>query len=147
MDRNDFKPRLITKLAVAGVFTALTIAAAVSISIVNKDVIAPNEGFITNALCKVDTGIKNNMGDKLAVEIEREGIVLAKNATNDGESKPVLPLDSSVTKVNVFGYDCVQWIISNSGSGSASEGTGQTRWGILEALADRGITYNQAVIN
>ena len=147
MEKNDFKPRLITKLVVGGVFAALTIAASISIPIVNHDVIAPNEGFITSALCKVDTGVKNNMGDKLAVEIEREGIVLAKNDTNAGESKPVLPLDSSVTKVNVFGYDCVQWIISNSGSGSASEGTGQKRWGILEALQDRGITYNQGVIN
>ena len=147
MDNKTFKLRLITKLSLGGVFTALTIAACISISLVNKNVIAPNEGFITNALCKVETGIKNNMGEKLAVEIEREGIVLAKNATNAGESKPVLPLDSSVTKVNVFGYDCVQWIISNSGSGSASAGTGQKSWGILEALEDRGITYNQDVIN
>ena len=147
MDNKAFKVRLITKLSLGGVFTVLTVAACVSISLVNKNVIAPNEGFITNALCKVETGIKNNMGDKLAVEIEREGIVLAKNATNAGESKPVLPLDSSVTKVNVFGYDSVQWIISNSGSGSASEGTGQKRWGILEALEDKGITYNQEVIN
>ena len=147
MDNKTFKLRLITKLSLGGFFTVLTIAACVSISLVNKNVIAPNEGFITNALCKVETGIKNNMGEKLAVEIEREGIVLAKNATNAGESKPVLPLDSSVTKVNVFGYDCVQWIISNSGSGSASAGTGQKSWGILEALEDKGIVYNQGVVD
>ena len=147
MDKNDFKPRLITKLVVGGAFTVLTIAACVGIPIVNNDVIAPNEGFITNALCKIDTGVKNNMGDKLAVEIEREGIVLAKNATNQGEDKPVLPLASSVTKVNVFGYDSVQWIISNSGSGSAAPGTGQKAWGILDALDDKGITYNQDIIS
>ena len=147
MDKNDFKPRLITKLAIAGVFTVLTIASAISLSIVNRDVIAPNEGFITNALCKVDTGVKNNMGDKLAIEIEREGIVLAKNATNDGEDKPVLPLDSSVTKVNVFGYDAIQWVISNSGSGTAGTGTGQSVVGILEALDERGVTYDQNVIS
>ena len=147
MGKMSFKTRLITKLVVGGAFTVLTIAACISIPIVNHDVIAPNEGFITNALCKVDTGVKNNMGEKLAVEIEREGIVLAKNATNQGEDKPVLPLDSSVTKVNVFGYDSVQWIISNSGSGSASAGTGQKTWGILEALEDKGITYDKDVIN
>ena len=147
MDKNDFKPRLITKLVIAGVFTVLTIASAISLSVVNRDVIAPNEGFITNALCKVDTGVKNNMGDKLAIEIEREGIVLAKNATNDGEDKPVLPLDSSVTKVNVFGYDAIQWVISNSGSGTAGTGTGQSVVGILEALDERGVTYDQNVIS
>ena len=147
MESKAFKVKLITKLVGGGIFAALAIAACISIPLVNNNVIAPNEGFITNALCKVDTGVKNNMGDKLAVEIEREGIVLAKNATNEGAEKPVLPLDSTVTKVNVFGYDSVQWIISNSGSGSASEGTGQKRWGILEALEDKGITYNQSIIN
>ena len=147
MEKNDFKPRLITKLVVGGVFAALTIGASISLPIVNHEVIEPNEGFITNALCKVDTGVKNNMGDKLAVEIEREGIVLAKNDTNPGETNPVLPLDSSVTKVNVFGYDAVQWVISNSGSGTAGTGTGQTVVGILEALQERGITYNQGIID
>ena len=147
MDSKAFKLKLITKLVGGGIFAVAAIAACISIPLVNNNVIAPNEGFITNALCKVDTGVKNNMGEKLAIEIEREGIVLAKNATNPGEEKPVLPLDSSVTKVNVFGYDSVQWIISNSGSGSASEGTGQKRWGILEALEERGISYDTSVIN
>ena len=53
MENKAFKLRLITKLSLGGVFTVLTVAACVSISLVNKNDIAPNEGFITNALCKV----------------------------------------------------------------------------------------------
>ena len=56
MESNVFKRHLITKLAVAGGFLLLTIAAVISITIVNAKVIAPNEGFITAALCKVETG-------------------------------------------------------------------------------------------
>ena len=142
MESKSFKRHLITKLALAGGFALLTIAAVVSITIVNAKVIAPNEGFITAALCKVDTGnAKNNMGDRLAVEIEQEGIVLAKNDNNS------LPLSKDVTKINVFGYDVIQWVISNSGSGSASAGSSQKTWGLLEALDEKGIEYNQDVIN
>ena len=138
----SFKSHLITKLAVSGSFLALTIGGSIAIDKVNKDVIAPNEGFITTALCKVETGgAKNNMGDRLAVEIEQEGIVLAKN-DND-----TLPLEKSVKRVNVFGYDVMEWIISNSGSGSADAGTGQKAWSILDALDDYGISYNQDIIN
>jgi beta-glucosidase len=122
-------------------FAVLTIGAIVAISIVNAEVITPNEGFITRALVKNETKAKNNMGDRLAVEIEQEGIVLAKNDDD------CLPLEKSVEKVNVFGYDVVQWVISNSGSGSAGAGSGQKTWGLLEALEDKGIEYNKDVIS
>ena len=142
MENSVFKRHLIRKLIVAGVFALCTIAAVISITIVNAKVITPNEGFITAALCKVDAGNKkNSMGDRLAIEIEQEGIVLAKNDDN------CLPLKKDVKKINVFGYDTVQWVISNSGSGSASAGTGQKTWGLLEAFDDKGIEYNKDVIN
>ena len=142
MENNVFKRRLITKLAISAAFLALTIGAIVAVNIVNKDVIAPNEGFITNALCHVDTGgAKNSMGERLAVEIEQEGIVLAKNDDN------VLPLSKDNKVINVFGYDAIQWVISNSGSGSAGAGSSQKTWGLLEALDEKGVTYNQEVIN
>ena len=148
MESKTFKHHLIRKLVVGGVFFALTIGAIVAINIVNEKVIAPNEGFITAALCKVDTGgAKNSMGDRLAVEIEQEGIVLAKNATNEGEEKPVLPLDKSVKHVNVFGFDTIQWIISDSGSGMAGPGSSQKSWDLLNSLEAKGITYNQEIIN
>ena len=83
MENNVFKRHLIRKLVVAGVFAVLTVAALISVTIVNAKVITPNEGFITAALVKIDTGnAKNNMGDRLAVEIVQEGYVLAKNYDN-----------------------------------------------------------------
>ena len=142
MENNVFKRHLITKLAVAGAFALLTIAAVISITIVNAKVITPNEGFITAALCKVETGknVKNNMGDRLAIEIEQEGAVLAKNDDN------VLPLSKEEKVVNVFGFNAVDWYISNSGSGSAGAGDSQKEWGILDALDDYGVEYNQDLI-
>ena len=142
MENKVFRGHLIRKGILSGIFLGLTIGAIVAISIVNAKIIAPNEGFINAALCKSNTGsAKNNMGDRLAVEIEQEGIVLAKNEDN------CLPLQKSTNRVNVFGYDVVQWVISNSGSGSASAGSSQKTWGLLEALDDRGIVYNKDVIS
>ena len=141
MDNKIFKRKLIRKAIVSGVFGVLSIAALIAIAQVNENVIKPNEGFITDALCEVDTGgQKNSTGEKLAVQLEQEGIVLAKNDDN------CLPLNKATNKVNVFGYDAIQWIISNSGSGSAEAGSSQKTWGILEALEDKGISYNQDVI-
>ena len=141
MENSVFKRHLITKLIVSGAFVALAIGAAVGISLTNTNVIKPNEGFITAALCKVEsTGAANNLGDTLAVEIEQEGIILAKNDNN------TLPLSKSINNVNVFGYDVMEWVISNSGSGSASAGKGQKTWGILEALEERGISYDEDII-
>ncbi len=70
--------------------------------------------------------------DDLAQEIEAEGLVLLQNHDN------VLPLDSSVTKVNVFGWSSTQWISSGSGSG----GSGAAQVDFLDALTEAGIEYN-----
>ena len=144
MENSVFKAHLIRKLIVAGGFTVLTIGAIIGITLTNDLVITPNEGFISAVLCKVETdGTKNNMGDKLAVEIEQEGIVLAKNDNN------VLPLKKEVKQINVFGYDAVEWVISNSGSGSAdgNKSTSDYRaYGIIDAFDERGIGYNNEII-
>ena len=64
MEKKVFKAHLIRKLIVGGVFAVLTVAAVIAITVVNAKVITPNEGFITAALCKVETGnAKNSMGD------------------------------------------------------------------------------------
>ena len=42
-----FKRHLITKLIIGGAFAALTIGSAIAITTVNKEVIIPNEVFIT----------------------------------------------------------------------------------------------------
>ena len=145
MENSVFKAHLIRKLIVAGAFTALAVGSGVAVSLTNKNVITPNEGFITAELCTVETsGEKNNMGDKLAVEIEQEGIVLAKNDNN------CLPLSKDVNYINVFGYDAVEWVVSNSGSGSADgnkPSSDYTAYGIIDAFNERGIGYNEEVIN
>ena len=137
MEKSAFRAHLIRKLIISGAFVALAIGSGIALSATNTNVIKPNEGFITTALCKVENkGIANNLGDKLAEEIEQEGIVLAKN---DG----ILPLSKSIKNVNVFGYDMMEWVISNSGSGSADAGKGQKAYSILDALSEKGINYNQ----
>ena len=79
--------------------------------------------------------------EPVPVEIEQEGIVLAKNDNN------VLPLAKNNKKINIFGFNSVDWYISNSGSGSAGAGTGQKSWGLLEALDAKGVEYNADLIN
>ena len=142
MENNVFKGHLIRKAIVGGAFAVLAIGAAVAVTIVNAKVIAPNEGFINAYLCKVESGnAKNNMGDRLAVEIEQEGIVLAKNDDN------CLPLSKTTTKINVFGYSVVEWIHGGSGSGTVYPGSSQKFWTLLDALDDRGISYSQEIID
>ena len=142
MENRVFRGHLIRKGILGGVFLVLTIAAAVALTTVNAKVISPNEGFISAYLCKVEAGnAKNNMGDRLAVEIEQEGIVLAKNDDN------CLPLKKDVKHINVFGYHVVEWIHGGSGSGTVYPGSSQKFWGLLDALDDRGITYNQGIID
>ena len=132
---------LIRKLVVAGAAAALTTGAIVGSNVAN-DAIRPYEGFITAALCSVDSGgEKNNMGETLAVEIEQEGIVLAKNDNN------ILPLNKENKKIDVYGHSVVDWLISNSGSGSAGPGSSQKTVGLLEALESYGVEYNNSVID
>ena len=141
MENSVFKQHLIRKLIISGAFAVLTVGAVIGIGIANQ-VVRTNEGFITAALCSTDNDAENvSLGDKLAVQIEEEGIVLAKNDDN------ALPLSKDTTKVNVFGHSVVDWLISNSGSGSSGPGSSQKTVGLLEALESYGIEYNNDVIN
>ena len=131
----------VRKLVVAGVFAVFTTGAVVGSNVANEQ-IKPYEGFITATLCSVDSGgEKNNMGDKLAVEIEQEGIVLAQNNDN------ILPLAKDNKKIDVFGHSVVDWLISNSGSGSSGPGSSQKSIGLLDAFQEYGVEYNEDVIN
>lgn len=77
-----------------------------------------------------------NMGNQLAREIEREGIVLLKNEDN------VLPLDkSTVDSVNVFGHGSIDWYIMSSGSERVGT-DGQTAYDFNGALEQYGIAVN-----
>lgn len=71
-------------------------------------------------------------GRALAERVEAEGIVLLRNEDD------ALPMPSALTKVNVFGWASTQWVGSGSGSGQV---TGSVM-GLLDALAERGVTYN-----
>lgn len=71
-------------------------------------------------------------GRALAERIEAEGLVLVRN------EDATLPLPDSTTQVNVFGWASTQWVGSGSGSGQV---TG-TVTGLLDALSERGISYN-----
>ncbi|NLZ15517.1 MAG: hypothetical protein GXY27_02370 [Erysipelotrichaceae bacterium] len=141
MENSVFKRHLMRKLIVSGAFALLTIGGCIGINAVNE-YIKPFEGFITTALTKVESDNEtNSLGNRLAVEIEQEGIVLAKN-DND-----VLPLSKNNKKVNVFGHSVIDWLISNSGSGSSGPGSSQKSVGLLEALDLYGVEYNTALID
>ena len=73
-----------------------------------------------------------NDGRELAEQIEGEGIVLLRNENN------TLPLPSSTTRVNVFGWSSTEWVSSGSGS-AQTVGTPTT---FLDALSKAGIEYN-----
>ena len=84
-----------------------------------------------------DAQAARNMGNQLARDIEREGIVLLEN-------NGVLPLKDSVKKVNVFGHGSVDWYIMSSGSEMVGT-DGQTPYDFLGALENYGIEYNAAL--
>ena len=71
-------------------------------------------------------------GRALAERIEAEGIVLVRNEDE------TLPLPAGTDRVNVFGWASTQWVGSGSGSGQV---TG-TVMGLLDALEERGVSYN-----
>ena len=146
MENSTFKKKLIRKGIIAGVYTLIVVGVCVAIPLVNKNVITPNSGFITSALCSVETDEESSSkasraGAKLAVEIEQEGIVLAKN------DNKTLPFSKDLNKVNVFGHAVVDWLVSNSGSGSSGPGSSQKTIGLLDALKENGIEYNTDIID
>lgn len=82
------------------------------------------------------SGELKTTGDELAMNIEREGMVLLRNENN------TLPLNKDIKKVNVFGWSATQWI--NGGSGSGQCATFETD--LLAALKAYGIEYNEELI-
>lgn len=72
---------------------------------------------------------------KLSEEVEAEGLVLVQNRGD------ALPLSRDVDRVNVFGWGSTQWVGGGSGSGGVS---GECK-GILQALTDEGIAYNESL--
>ncbi len=86
------------------------------------------------------------LGEDLAVSVEKEGIVLVKN-DND-----CLPLDKEEdSRVNVLGWSSTQWIASGSGYGQTRQyggilgGSDEPQTSLLGALTAYGISYNTAI--
>ena len=78
--------------------------------------------------------------DALAEEIAEEGIVMLRNEDN------TLPLDESVTALNVFGWGATDggFVVSGSGSGEASD---QKTTRLIGALEKGGFEVNQDIID
>ena len=125
-----------TKKIVRGVGTVLligvTVAANVAVAKFGKTL---NSWVSTDYVDVSDTEYNARMAqdEKLAEEEEAEGAVLLQNKDN------VLPFSKDVDKVNVFGWSSTQWVASGSGSGQVA---GKTT-GLLDALVDYGISYNE----
>ena len=83
-----------------------------------------------------------NAKQELAVEIGREGAVLLKN-------NGALPLDKSSENVTLWGFNSSSPILGGmmGSTAVAAEGAGQKAYGIKEALAERGFTVNQDMID
>lgn len=118
---------------VAGVLLiGVTVAANVAVAQFGKTL---NSWVSTDYVDISDTEYNAKMAQdqKLAEEVQAEGTVLLQNRDN------VLPFSKDVDKVNVFGWSSTAWVASGSGSGQVA---GDTK-GILDALVDYGISYNQ----
>ncbi|MCD8307228.1 MAG: glycoside hydrolase family 3 C-terminal domain-containing protein [Clostridia bacterium] len=74
----------------------------------------------------------------LAEQMQGEGTVLVRNENG------TLPLSKDVTKVNVFGWDSIDWVISGSGSGQVKYVKGRSV-DLLGALDAYGISYNTEI--
>ncbi|MCD8068893.1 MAG: glycoside hydrolase family 3 C-terminal domain-containing protein [Lachnospiraceae bacterium] len=69
----------------------------------------------------------------LSIEAMADSAVLLQNEDD------TLPLDDSITKVNVFGWASTQWL----GGGSGSGGVARVQTDLLTALEEYGISYNE----
>ena len=129
------------KIAICGVAVVALIAVGVGLGIGNDLAFNRYSTVIAHHLApngepdSADAEAARNMGNQLARDIEREGIVMLEN---DG----TLPLSDSVKKVNVFGHGSIDWYYMSSGSERVGM-DGQTSYDFNQALEHYGIEVNQ----
>ena len=97
------------------------IAAGIVGIVIGNDLLDKYDSNLKSILCPtiVDEESKTevaNAGEELAVQVEEEGIVLVQNRGGEN-GRGVLPLHTSINKVNIFGRGAVEWHYSGSGSG------------------------------
>ncbi len=128
------------KAIVSMVALPMIIAAGIGLGIANNVAFNDFSNTLTTYLCKAPedesrTTSVPGMGDELAVECEREGIVMLHN-------NGTMPLSKSdVTKVNVFGHGSIDWYIMSSGSERVGT-AGHTSYDLNSALEYHGIEVN-----
>ena len=128
------KPHLARKTVGVVLATLLLVVAGV----LNVALADPSLGGLVTRIMGNTEGVTQEAKDDVnqraraaADEVESEGVVLAQN---DG----TLPLDSSVTKVNVFGWASTAWL----GGGSGSGGVSSVEVDLIDALNAKGIETN-----
>ena len=98
----------------------------------------PLKGVLSGVLNSGSTKLSDETlsnSDAIVKELGEEGTVLAKNSG-------ILPLSSSTTKLNVFGWDSTNPVYSGTGSvGSASSGDVS----ILQSLQNAGFSTNETL--
>lgn len=126
-----------------GLIAAILTSASVLALGVYSDAI---QSFLIPTKTGDETTLKNNRqaGEALATSIEEEGAVLLKNDVDASTGSPVLPLASSITKANVFGWGSSAWISGGSGSGRVVNSTGgfTPDTDLISALNSAGIETN-----
>ncbi|MBT1172593.1 glycoside hydrolase family 3 protein [Bifidobacterium sp. MA2] len=134
VNRRTVRDEAARKLTHSTAWVAVGVAALVSVSMM---LTGPLNTMVTMA-----TAAKHELTEatitktnKLAVDIEREGITLLRN--DDG----TLPLAADSHKVNVFGWASTNPIYGGTGSGSMNDQYDTVS--ILQGLADAGITTNK----
>jgi len=137
------KTAKIVNFVAIGVLTAM-------LTTVSVLVLGPFADVIQNFLIPTQTvdgttlTATRQKGEGLAEDIEKEGVVLLKNDTDATTGKTVLPLASSVDKVNVFGWGSSAWVGGGSGSGRVVNAAGgfTVDTDFIAALNDAGIQTN-----
>ena len=137
----------VKKTALSGIFLGLIVAGAAGLTVGNVLAFDRYYAVISSHLApngdkdSAEANAARNMGNQLAKEIEREGIVMLKNEDN------ILPLPKAGNeKVNVFGYGSVEWFLMSSGSEMVGC-EGQTPYDFVDALNEYGIQANTELLD
>ena len=141
--KKNTKKQLILKIVLISVSIPLIVGIFIGLAIGNHiafDVYANNLTEFFNQGGGEDPATSETIakGNDLSRELVREGAVLVKNENN------TLPLSKSNNKVNVFGYNSVDWFYSGSGSGQVYA-NGEKQYNICLALENNGISYNKEI--
>lgn len=133
------KGKIISLVAI-GAIAAVTVTVNILALGVFRDTL---QNFVFGVKVDASAASQNReAGEKLAKQIEEEGIVMVKNDNN------VLPLNKKEDKkVNVFGWSASHWIPGGSGSGRVVDNSSGNslfaKTGLLEALNAEGVETNE----